>query len=84
MSNIKDYIEFPVIYTFKIVGDNEPKFITAIKGIFSGYEGAEFVINLSSGAKYASISATTEIKNYEELESVYKQIAATEGLKFHV
>jgi len=81
---MKDYIEFPVIYTFKTVGTNGSCFESGIKDIFAEYNDASIISNVSSGGKYISISTTVEIKDYEELESVYTKISKTEGLKFHV
>ena len=44
------------------------------------------VMNLkeSRTGKYISISATTEVWTYEELESLYTAISKLEGLKFYV
>ncbi len=38
----------------------------------------------SRTGKYISISATTEVWTYEELESLYTAISKLEGLKFYV
>jgi putative lipoic acid-binding regulatory protein len=81
---MKEYLEFPLIYTFKIVGINSSWFEEAVRGIFADYSDVSLVINISSGSKYISISATALIKSYEELEETYTKISQVEGLKFHV
>jgi putative lipoic acid-binding regulatory protein len=81
---IKDYIEFPVIFTFKAIGENRDDFRNGVDKIFTNYTEKSIVENASGGGKYISLSITTEIKDYEELEARYQEIAALPGLKFHV
>ena len=81
---LKDLQKFPEVFTFKIVGDNNNRFSADVRKIFDGRSDVTFSENLSKNGKYISISATTEVWTYEELEGLYTAISKLEGLKFHV
>ena len=83
-ATLKELQKFPEKFTFKIVGDNTEKFIACAKQIFDDRIDTVFTENVSSAGKYISISATTEVWRYEELEAIYTAINKLEGLKFHV
>ena len=82
--SLRELQEFPAVFTFKIVGTNTNKFVADVRRIFDGREDVQFSDNLSKSEKYISISATTEVWKYEDLESLYKEISILEGLKFYV
>ncbi len=84
MSKIKDCIEFPVIYTFKIVGENTSTFTFGVEEIFCNYEEISIVPTFSKGEKYISLSTTVTVNDYEELEYLYGRIARLKGLRFQV
>ena len=52
--------------------------------VFTFKSDVNFAENISRTGKYISISATTEVWTYEELESLYTAISKLEGLKFYV
>ncbi len=81
---LKDLQKFPDVFTFKIIGENTNQFSANAKKIFDGRNDVNFVENISRTGKYISISATTEVWTYEELESLYTAVSKLEGLKFHV
>ena len=81
---LKDLQKFPDVFTFKIIGENTNQFSANAKKIFVGRNDVNFVENISRTGKYISISATTEVWTYEELESLYTAVSKLEGLKFHV
>lgn len=81
---LKDLQKFPDVFTFKIMGENTNKFSADARKIFDGRSDVTFSENISRTGKYISISATTEVWTYEELESLYTAISRLEGLKFHV
>lgn len=80
----KDLQKFPDVFTFKIMGENTNQFSADARKIFDGRSDVIFSENISKTGKYISISATTEVWTYEELESLYTAISKLEGLKFHV
>ena len=81
---MREYIDFPTIYTFKIIGDTNSPFAHAVEELFASYAEKSIVPQASSGAKYLSLSVTVELGDYEELEALYGKIAGLPGLKFHV
>jgi len=81
---MKDMIEFPVIYTFKAMGDNCASFINNIKEVFAHKEMHDFVEKPSRKGNYISVSATVEVTDYEELQQLYSSIKLVNGLKYHL
>lgn len=81
---LKDLQNFPDKFTFKIVGENTNQFSADARKIFDGRDDVIFSENISKTGKYLSLSATTVVNTYEELEQLYTAISKLEGLKFHV
>lgn len=81
---LKDLQKFPDVFTFKIMGENTNQFSADAKKIFDGRNDVNFAENLSRTGKYISISVTTEVWTYEELESLYTAVSKLEGLKYYV
>ena len=80
---MREYIDFPTIYTFKIIGETNTPFAEAVDELFASYADKSIVPQASSGGKYVSLSVTVELSDYEELEALYNKIAVLPGLKFH-
>ncbi len=81
---LKDLQKFPDVFTFKIMGENTNQFSADAKKIFDGRNDVNFAENISRTGKYISISVTTEVWTYEELEGLYTAVSKLEGLKFYV
>lgn len=81
---LKDLQKFPDNFTFKIMGDNTNRFSADVRRIFDGRSDVIFTENVSRTGKYVSISASTEVWTYEELENLYTAISKLENLKFYV
>ncbi len=81
---LKDLQKFPDVFIFKIMGENTNQFSADAKKIFDGRNDVNFAENISRTGKYISISVTTEVWTYEELESLYTAVSKLEGLKFYV
>lgn len=72
---LKDLQKFPDVFTFKIMGENTNNFLADARKVFDGRSDVNFAENISRTGKYISISATTEVWTYEELESLYTAIS---------
>ena len=83
-TKLDEYIDFPTIFTFKIVGDNSSTFTVGVESVFDSYPEKSIVPTESAGGKYISLSVTTEIQSHDELKSLYEKIAALRGLRFYV
>lgn len=81
---MKELQKFPVIFTFKIIGDATEDFTKSVHSIFGKKDDATFIERESGKGNYLSISVTAEIKDYEELEHYYTKIGKIDGLKFYV
>jgi len=77
-------IEFPVLYTFKAMGENNNQFINDVKTIFCEKKLQDFIERPSKKGNYVSVSATVEVKDYDELQSFYSSIKMVNGLKYHL
>lgn len=77
-------IEFPVLYTFKAMGDNNDEFVNKIREIFNGKKIDSLTETKSKNGNYVSISITVEIQDYEELTCSYTAIKSVHGLKYHL
>jgi len=82
--NMKEMIEFPVIYTFKAMGENCESFINGVKDVFCTKEVESVEEKPSSKGNYVSVSVTVEVTNFNELETFYTSIKNVKGLKFHL
>lgn len=81
---MKELQKFPVIFTFKIIGDATLDFSKSVYALFGNKEGATFIERPSGKGNYTSISVTAEIGDYEELEHYYTNIRGLKGVKFYV
>lgn len=84
MSKMKEMMEFPVIYTFKAMGENSEDFKKDMEEVFQ-YKCIENISHTASKkGNYISVSVTCEVSDFDELESLYKSIKSLKGLKFHL
>ena len=84
MSNLKEYLEFPLDYTFKIIGENTGEFSESALNIFRDKGDFKHHTTVSKNNTFKSISVTVYVEDYEELESFYVKIKALKGLKYHL
>jgi len=82
--NMEEMIDFPVLYTFKAMGEKSKQFESDIESLFVMKEIDSIIKKESSKGTYLSISVTVEIEDINELESYYKKIKSVKGLKYHL
>ena len=83
-TRLDEYIDFPIIFTFKIVGDNASTFTVGVESVFDDYPEKSIVPTESASGKYISLSVTAEIQSHDELKSLYERISVLRGLRFYV
>ena len=83
MSILKEHLEFPQDFTFKVIGDNTPHFEFDVEEIFVSYPERIITAKISANQKYISYSVAVRLESYEELEALYAKISALRGLKFY-
>ena len=81
---MKEMMEFPVLYTFKAMGINDKNFIQDVKQVFDSKEIDSIIKKPSSKGNYISLSVTTEVTDYDELQALYTSIKKINGLKYHL
>jgi len=77
-------MEFPVLYTFKAMGENNQQFINDVKKVFCDKKMKDFTERPSKKGNYVSVSATVEVTDYQELQKLYSLIKIINGLKYHL
>jgi len=81
---MKEMMEFPVLYTFKAMGENSTCFIEDVRQVFVLKNIDSFIEKPSSKGNYISVSVTLMIHSYEELQNIYQKIKLIKGLKYHL
>jgi len=79
-----ELMEFPSIYTFKIIGKNSGTFKDDVQNIKTDDREWEQTEARSKSDNYISFRLTTVIENSEELEYFYKKISKIKDIHFYV
>lgn len=79
-----ELMEFPSIYTFKIIGKNSETFKDDVQNIKTGDREWEQSRSLSKSENYISFRLTTVIEDPDELENFYKSISKIRDIHFYV
>jgi putative lipoic acid-binding regulatory protein len=80
---LKSLLEFPLDYTFKIIGEDIPPFRSAVEEAFESY-GERALIETKRKGKYISYSVTLFLKEYDEMERLYTAVSKAPGLRFYI
>ncbi|WP_439239831.1 DUF493 family protein YbeD [Lonepinella sp. BR2474] len=80
---LKDLLDFPCAFTFKVVGKNRPDLmddvvVTTQKYAKGDYKPRE---HISSKGTYNSISIDIIAENIEQVETLYTELAKIEGVR---
>ncbi len=79
-----ELMEFPAIYTFKIIGKNSVTFKNDVMRIKTDDREWQQHETSSKSNNYISFSLTTIVENSEELEYFYKHISEIRDMHFYV
>ena len=77
-------MEYPVRFTFKVMGDDTESFKDSVNAVFVMKEILELQERKSSSGRYVSLSVTVDIADYDELKKHYEMISRIDGLKYHM
>ncbi|BAI80276.1 conserved hypothetical protein [Deferribacter desulfuricans SSM1] len=80
--NIDEVIEFPTLYTFKIIGINTEIFKNKVILLFQNKKNKNLKFNLSKSNKYLSVTVEVEVINKDELFEIYKKIKNIQGVTY--
>lgn len=80
---LKDLLEFPCSFTFKVVGKNRADLIDDVVMVTQKYAKGDYNPrqNISSKGTYNSISVDIIAENIEQVEILYTELAKIDGVR---
>lgn len=82
-AKLKDLLEFPTSFTFKVVGENRPDLMDDVVSVVQKHAQGDYNPTLKESGKgtYHSISITITAENIEQVEILYKELAEIKGVR---
>lgn len=80
---LKDLLEFPCDFTFKVVGAARPDLVDEVVQVVHKTIKDDYNPSMKESGKgtYHSISITVRAENIEQIEKLYKELAEIEGVR---
>lgn len=80
---LKDLLEFPCSFTFKVVGTNRTDLIDDVVMVTQKYAKGDYNPrqNISSKGTYNSVSIDIIAENIEQVETLYAELAKIDGVR---
>ncbi|QLB12466.1 hypothetical protein EV697_101125 [Bisgaardia hudsonensis] len=80
---LKDLLEFPCAFTFKVVGANRESLVDDVIQIVQKYAQGDYNPrqNISSKGTYNSVSVDIIAENIEQVETLYSELAKIDGVR---
>lgn len=80
---LKELIEFPAAMTFKVAGINREYLAQDLIAVVQKYLPGDYIPKekRSSKGTYNSVSIDVIAQNFEQVETLYKELAKVEGVK---
>ena len=80
---LKEVMEFPAAMTFKVAGVNREGLAQDIVAVIQKYLPGDYIPKekRSSKGTYNSVSIDIVAQNFEQVETLYKELAKVEGVK---
>ncbi|AWX15684.1 hypothetical protein CEP48_05615 [Mergibacter septicus] len=75
---LKDLLQFPCHFPFKVVGETDKNLVDQVVATVQKYVPGDYspTIKPSRTGKYESVSITIYATNIEQVETLYKELAA--------
>lgn len=80
--NQKPEIEYPCEWSYKIIGQDVDKILSAIKEATMGIEYDITPSNLSKNGKYSSLNLKLEVPNETVRDLIYEKLGKSPDIKF--
>ncbi|MDO4625979.1 MAG: DUF493 family protein YbeD [Pasteurellaceae bacterium] len=82
-AKLKDLLEFPCDFTFKVVGSNRPDLMDDVVAVVQKYAKGDYKPrqHLSSKGTYNSVSVDIVAENIEQVETLYAELAKIDGVR---
>ncbi|MCW9710661.1 DUF493 family protein YbeD [Avibacterium sp. 21-586] len=80
---LKDLLEFPCNFTFKVVGTNRPDLADDVIAVVQQYVKGDYNPreNISGKGTYKSISVDIVAENIKQVETLYQELAKIDGVR---
>ncbi|EHK90934.1 DUF493 family protein YbeD [Aggregatibacter actinomycetemcomitans] len=80
---LKDLLEFPCDFTFKVVGAARPDLVYDVVQVVHKTIKGDYNPSMKESGKgtYHSVSITVRAENIEQIETLYKELAAIDGVR---
>lgn len=80
---LKDLLEFPCDFTFKVVGANRENLVDDVVSVIQQYVKGDYHPRqqISSKGTYNSVSVDIRAENIEQIENLYQALAKIEGVR---
>lgn len=75
---LKDLLEFPCDFPFKVVGETDKNLVDNVVSVVQKYAPGDYspTTKPSRTGKYEAVSITIRATNIEQVETLYKELAA--------
>lgn len=82
-AQLKDLLEFPCSFTFKVVGANRIDLVDDVIAVVQQYAKGDYNPRqqLSSKGTYNSVSVDILAENIEQVETLYAELAKIDGVR---
>lgn len=82
-AKLKELMEFPAPMTFKIAGVSRPNLADDLVKVVQQYIKGDYIPRETQSSKgtYTSVSIDIVAENFEQVETLYKELAKVEGVK---
>lgn len=82
-AKLKDLLEFPCDFTFKVVGADRPDLVDDVVSVTQKYAKGDYRPREQKSSKgtYNSISIDIRAENIEQVETLYEELAKIAGVR---
>lgn len=80
---LRELLQFPCDFPYKVVGLAETNLVEKVLAVIQKYAPGDYVprVKPSRNGKYESVSITIRATNIEQVETLYKELAAIENVR---
>lgn len=82
-TRFEELMEFPASFPFKVVGEADPLLADKVVAVVQKHVPGDYspTSKVSSKGTYNSVTIRVTVQNKDEIETLYKELAAITGVK---
>lgn len=75
---LKDLLEFPCKFTYKVIGDNKPELSDKVVAVVQKHAPGDYTptVRPSTKGNFSAVSITIKATSIEQVETLYTELAA--------